>query len=273
MEKVPCTGNILVHFKNLPHAWIQQVWGQAADIVKHKHPALHCVVRAEVLQLRLHLPSAPFGIPVLYWDQHWDLWFVLHSSGFQHLLTTGLVFGSGHGNPREAKILAHKRGKHLCSAFTYQQNAQPRLDRATHSQWGYRNLVKPFHLCRKRAWPTWKVFYQTASIHQRQLFTETKCLGLWVTISLMRRIYPSALSPYLPLSSIPKFSFTSWHVIRTWQCSKACCKPFLQLSSARLAFSQCKLTFRSLFCSSLNSVLSAFWNSLLLRLAESNTAL
>lgn len=204
MEKVPCTGNILVHFKNLPHAWVQQVWGQAADIVKHKHPALHCVVRAEVLQLRLHLPSAPFGIPVLYWDQHWDLWFVLHSSGFQHLLTTGLVFGSGRGNPREAKILAHKRGKHLCSAFTYQQNAQPRLDRATHSQWGYRNLVKPFHLCRKRAWPTWKVFYQTVSIHQRQLYTETKCLGSWVTISLMRRIYPSALSPYLPLSSIPK---------------------------------------------------------------------
>lgn len=134
MEKVPCTGNILVHFKNLPRAWVQQVWGQAADIVKHKHPALHCVVRAEVLQLRLHLPSAPFGIPVLYWDQHWDLWFVLHSSGFQHLLTTGLIFGSGHGNPREAKILAHKRGKHLCSAFTYQQNAQPRLDRATHSE-------------------------------------------------------------------------------------------------------------------------------------------
>lgn len=153
-------------------------------------------MRAEVLQLRLHLPLAPSGIPVLYWDQHWNLWFVPHSSDFQHLLTTGLAFGSGHGNPKVTRRLAHKRKNTF--AVPSPTNKMPSLIRQSHHKFtiseGTETLLKHFTYVVKEHYPLKRYFYQTISIHQRELYQQKKCLGLWVTIPLMCRNHPSALS-------------------------------------------------------------------------------
>lgn len=159
-------------------------------------------MRAEVLQLRLHLPLAPSGIPVLYWDQHWNLWFVPHSSDFQHLLTTGLAFGSGHGNPKVTRRLAHKRKNTF--AVPSPTNKMPSLMRQSHHKFtiseGTETLLKHFTYVVKEHYPLKRYFYQTISIHQRELYQQKKMS--WIVSDHSLDVQESPLRPLL--NRIPK---------------------------------------------------------------------